>query len=58
MKLLMPLQKTARKGIFGESQQVFKYQKYLFVDCQFKRSFFYFIFWLHNIIVLKLAKNV
>lgn len=37
MKLLMPLLKTERKSIFGESQQVFKYQEYLFVDCKFKR---------------------
>ena len=58
MKLLMPLLKTERKSIFGESQQVFKYQEYLFVDCKFKRWFFYFIFWLHSIFVLKLTKNI
>ena len=58
MKLLMPLQKTARKSIFGERQQVFKYQEYLFVDCKFARLFFSLIFLLHNIFVLKLTKNI
>ena len=58
MNLLMPLQKTARKSIFGQSQQVFKYQEDLLADCKFKRWFFYFIFWLDNIFVLKLTKNI
>lgn len=57
MKLLIPLQKTARKSIFGERQQVFKYQEYLFVDCKFTRLFFSLIFFLHNIFVLKLTIN-
>ena len=54
----MPLRKTARKSIFGESQQVFKYQEYLFVDCKFTRLFFSLTFLLHNIFVLKLTKNI
>lgn len=58
IKLLMPLQKTARKSIFGERQQVFKYQEYLFVDCKFTCLFFSLIFLLHNIFVLKLTKNI
>ena len=44
-------------SIFGESQQVFKYQEYLFVDCKFTCLFFSLIFLLHNIFGLKLTKK-